>query len=274
MSWVNVWTWFSWLTPSAAFLRLLIFGLCIFNFLVKFVSPSSSTTRISPSQHPDSARRSCLIILCTLIALRKCIPGSSGYFPFEILHGRPPPVIKKLKGDHQQLADPEMSRYLQALEKSSTILPEKPWKGHIFHWAVGFIPISQEMRYRSKVRKRSHFSQFGQALTWSSWQPLLLLKLQVSSLGSTTPESRRQGLPVMRTPGKQFKNVKYSSGWGRKRKDNLNRSRLRLFRQGGATVGLTTRLSAERDQGGSIFIGRFVEEIRETLIRWDVLGIL
>ena len=113
---------------------------------------------------------------------------------------------------HQQLADPEMSRYLQALEKSSTTLPEKPWKRHIFHWAVGFIPISQEMRYRSKVRKRSHFSQFGQALTWSSWQPLLLLKLQVSSLGSTTQESRRQGLPVMRTPGKQFKNVKYSSG--------------------------------------------------------------
>ena len=41
----------------------------------------------------------------------------------------------------------------------------------------------------------------------------------------------------------------------------------------GATVGLTTRLSAERDQGGSILIGRFVEAIREMLIRWDVLGI-
>ena len=35
-----------------------------------------------------------------------------------------------------------------------------------------------------------------------------------------------------------------------------------------------TRLSAERDQGGSIFIGRFVEAIGETLIRRDVLGIL
>ena len=35
-----------------------------------------------------------------------------------------------------------------------------------------------------------------------------------------------------------------------------------------------TRLSAERDQGGSIFIRRFVEAIRETLIRWDDLGIL
>ena len=68
--------------------------------------------------------------------------------------------------------------------------------------------------------------------------------------------------------------VRYSSGRGRKSKDNLNRSRLPLFRQGGATVGLTTRLSAERDQGGSIFVGRFVEAVRETLIRRDVLGIL
>ena len=59
-----------------------------------------------------------------------------------------------------------------------------------------------------------------------------------------------------------------------KEEDDLNRSRLPLFRQGGATVGLTTRLSAERDQRGSIFIGRFVEAIRETLIRQDVLGIL
>ena len=61
-----------------------------------------------------------------------------------------------------------------------------------------------------------------------------------------------------------------SFGRGRKRKDDLNRSRLPLFRQGGVTVGLTTRLSAERDQGGSMFIGRLLEAIRETLIRWDV----
>ena len=67
--------------------------------------------------------------------------------------------------------------------------------------------------------------------------------------------------------------VRYSSGRGRKRKDDLNRSRLPLFRQGGATVVLKTRLSVERDQGGSIFVGRLVEAIRETLIKWDVLGI-
>ena len=30
----------------------------------------------------------------------------------------------------------------------------------------------------------------------------------------------------------------------------------------------------ERDQGGFIFKGRFVEAIRETLVRQDVLGVL
>ena len=35
-------------------------------------------------------------------------------------------------------------------------------------------PISQEMRSGLKIRGRKHFSQFAQALTWSSWQPLLL----------------------------------------------------------------------------------------------------
>ena len=59
-----------------------------------------------------------------------------------------------------------------------------------------------------------------------------------------------------------------------KRKDDLNRSRLLLLRQGGATVSLTTRLSAQRDQGSFILIGRFVEVIRETSIRRDILSIL
>ena len=39
--------------------------------------------------------------------------------------------------------------------------------------------------------------------------------------------------------------IRYSSGQGRKRKDDLNRSMLPLFRQGGATVGLRTRLSTK-----------------------------
>ena len=100
---------------SAAFLLLLNFGPYIFNFLVKFVSPSSSMTKISPGQCSDNTRTSCLS-LWTLIALHKCTLRTSGYSPFEILYGRPPPVIRKLKGDHQQLADLEMSQHPQALE--------------------------------------------------------------------------------------------------------------------------------------------------------------
>ena len=92
-------------------------------------------------------------------------PRSSGYSPFEILYERPAPVIEKLKGDHHQLADLEMSRHFQAREKSA-ISPEKPKKGHPFLWAIGFISISQEMRYAVKIRKKTHFSQFGQVLTW------------------------------------------------------------------------------------------------------------
>ena len=74
-------------------------------------------------------------------------------------------------------------------------------------------------------------------------------------------------------PGFGTKNVRHSSV-RQKRKDDLNRSRLPLFRQGGATVGLTTRLRAERDQGGFILIRRFVEAIRETSIRRDIVSIL
>ena len=73
------------------------------------------------------------------------------------------PVIKKLKGDHPKLAGLEMSRHLQALEKSA-VSPEKPQKGHPFVWAIGFIPISQEMRYGLKIKKQTNkqqFSQFG-----------------------------------------------------------------------------------------------------------------
>ena len=62
---------------------------------------------------------------------------------------------------------------------------------HPFLWTTGFILISQEMRYGLKIGKKDHFSQFGQDLTQLSWQPLLLLKLQASCLGCTTPESKR-----------------------------------------------------------------------------------
>ena len=68
--------------------------------------------------------------------------------------------------------------------------------------------------------------------------------------------------------------VRYSSGEAGKERRPQQKFRLPLFRQGGVTVGLTTRLSAARDQGGFILIGRFVEAIRESSIRWDILNIL
>ena len=45
---------------------------------------------------------------------------------------------------------------------------------------------------------------------------------------------------------------------------------------GGISVSFLLKDQAElkRDQGGFIFKGRFVEAIREMLVRWDVLGIL
>ena len=132
-------------SPSAAFLHLLIFGPYIFKFLVKFVSPSSGSTKISPGQHPDNARTSFLISLWTLISLHKCTPRSSGYSPFEILYGRPPPSDKKLKWDHQQLAE------LRCLDTS------RPWK-------------SLQPYCPRNLKKDTHsFGQLGLSLSVSRW---------------------------------------------------------------------------------------------------------
>lgn len=68
--------------------------------------------------------------------------------------------------------------------------------------------------------------------------------------------------------------VRYSSGEAEKGKTTSTEVGYLYSGKEGATVSLTTRLSAERDQGGSIFIGRFVEAIRKMLIRRDGLGIL
>ena len=98
-------------SPTAAFLLLLIFRPYI--FLVKFVSSSSSMTRLSPGQYPDNAGTSCLIILWISSPSVNAPWGPQAILPLR--SGRPPPVIQKPKGDHQQLADLEMSQHLQAL---------------------------------------------------------------------------------------------------------------------------------------------------------------
>jgi hypothetical protein len=45
-------------------------------------------------------------------------PRPSGYSPFEILFGRPPPIINRLRGDLRQIENLDMSRHLQALGKT------------------------------------------------------------------------------------------------------------------------------------------------------------
>ena len=81
--------------------------------------------------------------------------------------------LRSYMGDHQQLADLEMSRYLQVLESLLPYLLRNLRKD----------PIT--------LGNWIHPCQPGD-------------ELQALSLGYITPESRRQWLPVMKTPGKQF----------------------------------------------------------------------
>ena len=102
MSEANVWACFSWLDPTS-FATSLNPWPFIFNFLVKFVSPSSSMTRISPSQYPDNTRTSCLIVLWALISLRKCTVNAPPQVILPLRSYRETtPVIEKLKGDHHR----------------------------------------------------------------------------------------------------------------------------------------------------------------------------
>jgi hypothetical protein len=60
------------------------------------------------------------IDMLPLALLRTCYtPRPSGYSPFEILYGRPPPpIINRLRGALRQIGNLDMSRHLQALGKT------------------------------------------------------------------------------------------------------------------------------------------------------------
>ena len=113
-------------------------------------------------------------------------------------------MIGKLKRDLQQLDDLEMSQHLLALGE---VLCRITWETlertpiPFCNWVHPYQPGDEVW---VKDWKKEPLQPVWTGLTWSSWQPLLLLKLQASSLASTTPESRRQWLPAVRTPGKQF----------------------------------------------------------------------
>jgi hypothetical protein len=48
----------------------------------------------------------------------RCNPRPSGYSPFEILYGRPPPIINRLRRDLRQIGSLNRSQHLQALGKT------------------------------------------------------------------------------------------------------------------------------------------------------------
>ena len=83
------------------------------NFL-KFVSPSSSTTRIPPA-NTQTVLEQAALSFCGLSSPSVNAPWG----PQAIL------TLRSYMGDHQQLAELEVSQHLQALEKSSAISPEK-----------------------------------------------------------------------------------------------------------------------------------------------------
>ena len=90
---------------------------------------------------------------------------------------RPPTVIGKLKGDHQQLDDLEMSWHLQALGKALHHITQETWERTPIPLGNRVHPYQPGDEVGVKIEKRNHFSHFGQVLTWSSWQPVLLLKV-------------------------------------------------------------------------------------------------
>ena len=151
-------------SPSAAFLYLLIFGPCIFNMLVKFVSLNSSR-----QEHP---------LANTQTVLEQAASSFSGLSPPSINAPRGPqavlplrsyrettPVIGKLKGDHQHLTwrCPNTSGlgtvfcHIARETLKKTPIP-------LGHWVHPCQPGDEVW-----VKKQNPFSQFGQALTRSSW---------------------------------------------------------------------------------------------------------
>ena len=103
-------------------------------------------------------------------------------------------MIENLKGNHQQLADLEMSQHLQALGK---VFHHITWETlertpiTFSNWVHSYQPRDEVWVKDWKKKKHKHFSQFGQTLTWPSSQLLLLLKLQAHLLDP--PFQSREG---------------------------------------------------------------------------------
>ena len=75
------------------------------------------------------------------------------------------------------------------------------------------------------------------------------------------------------SPGFQHQECKVRFGLRQKKwRNDLNKGRLPFIQARRGDSQPNNQAECERDQGGFIFKGRFVEAIRETLVRQDVLG--
>jgi hypothetical protein len=83
----------------------------------------------------------------------RCNPRPSGYSPFEILYGRSPPIINRIRVDFKQIVNLDMSQHLQALGKT------------LYH-------ISQEVLKRTQIPmgNKAHPYQPGDMVWVKDWK--------------------------------------------------------------------------------------------------------
>jgi hypothetical protein len=92
----------------------------------------------------------------------RCTLRSSNYSPFEILCGRPPPIINRIRGDLRQIGNLDMSQHLHALGKtlhhiSQEVLDRTPIP--MGNWAH---PHQPRDMVRVKDWKKEHSNPVGQ----------------------------------------------------------------------------------------------------------------
>ena len=118
------------------------------------VESMNRTLKTTLANSCQETQLSCFDMLPLALLQAQYTLRSLGYSPFEILYGRTPPVIGKLMGNPHRLAALEMSQHPQALGKVLHYITRETLERTPILWAIGFTPISQEMRYRLKIRKK------------------------------------------------------------------------------------------------------------------------
>jgi hypothetical protein len=77
----------------------------------------SLTLKITLAKHCQETQSPWIDMLPLALLRAHCTPRPSGYSPFEILYGRPPSIINRLREELRQIRNLDMSWYLQALGK-------------------------------------------------------------------------------------------------------------------------------------------------------------